>query len=587
MARWMRRTCDAQARLFDLHSGAPTVRRHAGELLWPLQPLQYHRSMVRVIRDPEMKAIALSPRSSHINPARMVLVSNRVQCATDVPSGGLAVALQAMLSRGGGLWFGWSGVVCDQPKTHHSRGDGVDYVTLDLSQRDYSDYYLNFANRLLWPLLHSRPDLVDVDRRSFAGYQRVNQKLAAALRSQLQPADTVWIHDYHLIPLASMLRAAGVDQRIGFFLHVPFPPFDVLSEVLEQEDCFAGLADYDVVGFQTSVDLDNFLDYMRLSHGSSVSTVENAGTELREVQTRGGRRFRAGVFPISIDTAAVVDQSAISTKNGSAARLVANSAPLILGVDRLDYSKGIPERFGSYGKFLERNPSFRGNVDFLQIAPISRGEIVEYQALRLELEQISERINARYSSPGWMPLRYVNRNLDSFTLAGLYRRAAVGLVTPLRDGMNLVAKEYVACQNPDNPGVLVLSHFAGAARELTDALLVDPFDTEAVADAIAKALRMPLSERKRRWQHMMERLRAWDVHDWASAFVAELRDHPQHILQPAQRLQKRVGPCAFKSGGVRHAGQVPTVNRTPGTPYSGSFIARHHRLPARNTRGNQ
>jgi trehalose 6-phosphate synthase len=453
--------------------------------------------------------------------SRLVVVSNRVAVPGISSAGGLAVALQAALEETGGMWFGWSGKIDAEQsgKTHEVEHGNIRYVTVDLSRRDHDDYYNGFANRTLWPLLHFRVDLVDYSRVTYAAYRRVNALFAEKLAPLLRDDDLVWVHDYHLIPMAKLLRELGVRCKLGFFLHVPMPSSDLLAALPQHQRLFEGLSSYDLIGFQTGRDLERFQDYVRLFGRGRV--IENGILE-----TEHGRRLRAGAFPISIDTGHIASQAAVAVNKPAVRRLAASLSgrALAIGVDRLDYSKGLPERFRAFGRFLKRHPEHRGKLTYLQIAPVSRGEVVEYQQLRSELEQLAGHINGAHAEPDWTPVRYVNRNYPHPSLTGFYRIARVGLVTPLRDGMNLVAKEFVAAQNADDPGVLVLSTFAGAARELDSALLVNPYDLDGVADAIATAVTMPLAERRERWQAMMTLLREHDVTAWRRSYLKALRE---------------------------------------------------------------
>ena len=452
--------------------------------------------------------------------SRLVIVSNRVALPGVASAGGLAVALQAALEETGGLWFGWSGNIdpVESGRVHEDASGSIRYITVDLSKRDHDDYYNGFANRTLWPLLHFRVDLVDYSRETYAGYRRVNALFAEKLAPLLREDDLIWVHDYHLIPMAKVLREFGVRSRIGFFLHVPMPSSDLLAALPQHERLFEGLSSYDLIGFQTERDLERFQDYVRLFGRGRV--IEHGVLETK------GRRLHAGAFPISIDTAHIVTQAAASAGRAGVTRLATSLSgrALAIGVDRLDYSKGLPERFRAFERFLKRHSGQRGKLTFLQIAPVSRGEVTEYPHLRHELEQLAGHINGVHAEPDWTPVRYVNRNYPHPLLTGYYRLARIGLVTPLRDGMNLVAKEFVAAQDPEDPGVLVLSSFAGAARELDSALLVNPYDLDGVADAIAVALAMPLAERLERWQAMMALLQANDITTWRRNYLDALRE---------------------------------------------------------------
>ena len=452
--------------------------------------------------------------------SRIVIVSNRVALPDRTSSGGLAVALQAALEETGGLWFGWSGRIDEETsgKVSEQQAGDIQYVTVDLSRRDHDDYYNGFANRTLWPLLHFRVDLVDYSRETYQAYRRVNALFADTLAPLLRDDDLVWIHDYHLIPLAQLLRQRGIRCRLGFFLHVPMPSSDLLAALPDHNRLFEGLSSYDLIGFQTERDLERFQDYVRLFGRGEV-------IESGVLATAKGHRLRAGAFPISIDTARIAEQAANAVGKASVKRLADSLSGrlLAIGVDRLDYSKGLPERFRAFGCYLERHWEQLGRLTFLQIAPVSRGEVAEYQALREQLERLTGHINGEHAQPDWTPMRYVNRNFPHASLTGFYRLARVGLVTPLRDGMNLVAKEFVAAQDPSDPGVLVLSSFAGAARELDGALLVNPYDLDGVADAIAAAVEMPMEERRERWSSMMARLRTHDITAWRRGYIEALK----------------------------------------------------------------
>lgn len=451
--------------------------------------------------------------------SRLVVVSNRVALPGATHTGGLAIGLLSVLMNRGGLWFGWSGNTTDHCSgmLHEQREGNVRFVTMDLDRKDHDDYYNGFSNRTLWPLLHSRLDLVTCDRGRSNGYRRVNQLFADKLAPLLRDSDTVWIHDYHLIPLASMLRELGIGCKIGFFLHVPMPAGDLMQALPKHDALMSCLYAYDLVGFQTAGDVERFGTYVSTFGGGRL--LDNA---IVEVPNR--RPFRVGAFPIGIDPGQISRQ-ADEAVNSIAVRNLGNSLArrqLAIGVDRLDYSKGLPERFHGFERYLQRYPEQKGRVTYLQIAPVSRGEVFEYQALRNQLEQIAGHINGNHAEPDWTPIRYVNKNFGHETLAGFYRAARIALVTPLRDGMNLVAKEFVAAQDAADPGVLVLSALAGAAAEMKEALIVNPYDLDDIADAIAAASSMPLNERRERWQVLMERLRKNDIVRWQNGYLQAL-----------------------------------------------------------------
>ena len=473
--------------------------------------------------------------------SRLVVVSNRVAPVRKGRSGsegGLAVAILAALREQGGIWFGWSGRVSETESEELNLFDvgKLTYATIDLGQREYDEYYNGYANRLLWPLFHYRLDLTDFSRRNMVSYQRVNALFASHLRPLLKDDDLIWVHDYHLIPMAEQLRLAGCDQRMGFFLHIPWPAPDVLLTLPNHMALTRALCAYDLVGFQTQQDMRAFLDYIVLE----------AGGEMHEDGTveAYGRTLRAGVFPISIDTEAVAETAKEAAQSRQTKRLTDSlkRSDLIIGVDRLDYSKGLVERVESYEHLLRNYPANRGQVVFLQIAPPSRVDVPEYVELRKQLEAAAGHVNASYAEFDWVPIRYLNKGFTRQTLAGFFRRSRVGLVTPLRDGMNLVAKEFVAAQNPRNPGVLVLSRFAGAARELDGALAVNPYDIEGVGETLQMALTMSQEERRERWRAMYDRLKTHDVTAWREAFVETLTAVPRSAV-PDGAGSEAAGPA--------------------------------------------
>lgn len=452
--------------------------------------------------------------------SRLVVVSNRVAVPKGVrpAPGGLAVGLLTALRESGGVWFGWNGEIVDRRPAvpDEFRRDGVEFSVLPLAKEDYEDYYRGFANRVLWPLIHGRLHLIDYRRRSFDGYRRVNAWLACHLIRFLRPDDVIWVHDYHLIPLASSLRSQGVSQPVGFFLHTPFPPYDMLRALPNYRTFLSWLTAYDLIGFQTDLDQRDF--HESLATEFDVEPDEEGVFELQ------GRRFRTGVFPIGIDVDEVKSLARQGQAGGQGTRLRKrlDGRQLVLGVDRLDYSKGLVERFHAFGELLQRYPKHRRQVEFMQISQPSRADVPEYQEVRHRLDRVAGEIIGEHADYDWVPIHYISRSFTRTNVLGFMATAQVGFVTPLRDGMNLVAKEYVAAQDPENPGVLVLSLLAGAARELEAALLVNPYDVDGMADALARALEMPLAERRERWQASMQVLRHYDIHAWRHRFLDAL-----------------------------------------------------------------
>ena len=441
--------------------------------------------------------------------SRLVIVSNRTPPPRERTqlAGGLAIGLREALAGREALWFGWSGTCVPgaaRSEPRITRSGRITFATLDLAQEDYRGYYQGFSNGALWPVLHGRLGLLDFRRENLAAYRAVNEAFAAALAPLLRPDDLVWAHDYHLFFLAEALRRHGVRCRLGFFLHVPFPPPAIFGALPQGDSLLRALAAFDVIGVQTDEDAAN----LDLNFAATGSTAQ------------------AQAFPIGIDPDGFAEAARSAAISPDADRLRASMGTriLILGVDRLDYTKGLPQRFRGYAQLLKRFPEHRNTVTFMQVAPVSRGDVANYRALRKELDELAGRINGEHAEFDWMPLRYITRAIPRTTLAGFFRQAKVGLVTPLRDGMNLVAKEYVAAQNPDDPGALVLSRFAGAAASMEGALLVNPYDADETAEALHAALTMGPEERRSRWLTMNTAIHHHTAATWARSFLAQLEN---------------------------------------------------------------
>jgi trehalose 6-phosphate synthase len=447
------------------------------------------------------------------------VVSNRVALpkAGSRP-GGLEVAIRAAFKRHPGIWFGWSGHVAEDANVaaRTVQSQKMSYVVTDLTKEDFEEYYNGFANRVLWPILHYRLDLAEFSRRDLTGYMRVNEHFAAELHKVLRDDDVVWVHDYHFLPFARAMRERGHRNKIGFFLHTPFPPPEVVTALPRHELLISALCHYDLVGFQTEVDAANFARYVENECGFPVDANRTFDT--------GEHRTRIGVFPVGVAMAEFSRLARAAVRSPFVQGVLASLSgrAMIIGVDRLDYSKGIDLRMDAFERFLANSPEWRGNVTYLQISPKSRSDIREYGDMEKQVSAAAGRINGTYGEAAWTPIRYVNRAHSRSALAGLYRAARAALVTPLRDGMNLVAKEYVAAQNPDDPGVLILSRFAGAAFEGRAALLVNPYDPDAVGAAILRALSMPLAERQARQKTLFDVLAKNDIQDWPDKFLAAL-----------------------------------------------------------------
>jgi len=463
--------------------------------------------------------------------ARLVVVSNRVAVPkAGARAGGLEVALRAALKRHPGIWFGWSGRAANKGlETRTIESENISYVVTDLPKEDYDEYYNGFANRVLWPILHYRLDLAEFTRRDLSGYLRVNDHFADELQKVLQPDDVIWVHDYHFLPFAKALRERGHRGKIGFFLHVPFPPPEIITALPHHERIISALGHYDLVGFQTEIDANNFARYLE-------SECRYPGS-LKDGFDTGERHVKIGAFPVGVEVESFNRLARRSLRSSFVSGVLASLSgrAMIIGVDRLDYSKGIGFRLEAFERFLAANHEWRNNVTYLQITPKSRSAIREYADMERSVSEYIGRINGTYGEASWTPIRYVNRAHSRTALAGLYRAARAALVTPLRDGMNLVAKEYVAAQDMEDPGVLILSRFAGAAIECKPALLVNPYDPDAVSASIRRALSMPLEERRARQSALMQALTANDIQDWPDKFLAALTGNGAAAV-PHERL---------------------------------------------------
>ncbi|GMN01752.1 trehalose-6-phosphate synthase [Erythrobacter sp. MTPC3] len=459
--------------------------------------------------------------------SRLVVISNRVAVpkarGAAGAQGGLAGALNAALKDRGGLWFGWSGEESEDRTGNMNlvRSDGVTTATIDLSSRDVDEYYNGYANSTLWPLFHYRIDLAEFENETGRGYERVNERFAESVLPLIEEDDLVWVHDYHLIPIGSRLRERGAKNRIGFFLHTPWPPTRLLTSLPFHERLVLTMLSYDIIGFQTEEWLSSFVHYCQTELGADVDP------ETGRI-THEGRTTIARAYPIGIDWDHFQKQGDTGDARQAAQRLLASTRHRtgMIGVDRLDYSKGLPERIDGIGRFFDQHPERVRDLVFIQIAPPSREDVESYQKIRGTLEQKTGQINGARSEVDLVPIRYVNQGYSHAELYGFFRAAKIGLVTPLRDGMNLVAKEYVAAQDPEDPGVLILSDFAGAAHQLScdgkGALIVNPHSPDLLSRAIETALDMPLEERKSRYEAMVETVRDDNVQAWTSDFCGDL-----------------------------------------------------------------
>lgn len=473
---------------------------------------------------------------------RLVAVSNRLPIAVQKKgnvwqvhpgSGGLVTAISPVLRNRRGLWIGWSGTTQEIEwgdelnLASHESGYKLHPVTLTREEVDY--FYFGFANQVIWPLFHDLLTRCNFNPDYWYYYLQVNDKYAEAIGSSTQPTDYIWVQDYHLIAVAQMLRKRGIMRRTGFFLHIPFPPPDIFMRLPWRAQVLQALLEYDLIGFQTIRDRRNFLHCLQFI-APDMKTVGRGAVVTIDVE---GRPVRVGAFPISIDYDHFNGRST-TTSVESRLRWLKESmlgSQIVLGIDRLDYTKGLPERLKSFRLALENHPDLRRKLTLVQVLVPSRTDVPEYQALKAEVEQLVGEINGHFTYGGWVPVQYMFRNLEQDDLFAYYRSAQIALVTPVKDGMNLVAKEYCAC-NVDETGVLILSEFAGAASQLQKgALLVNPHDIEGVADAIYRAYAMGMDERRARMRRLRESIKRHDIFWWVdsylkAAFSKKLGDFP-------------------------------------------------------------
>ncbi|MGB8768812.1 MAG: trehalose-6-phosphate synthase [Candidatus Korobacteraceae bacterium] len=460
---------------------------------------------------------------------RIVVVSNRLPIAikqdaegwrVDPSSGGLVTALRPLLNDCAGVWIGSTGTDASpevgRVLAKYSRRSNFALKAVFMTPEERSRFYCGFSNEVLWPLFHDLQSRCNFDPTYWDTYLTVNRRFAETAASEAQPGDLIWVHDYHLMSVALNLRQFGITERLAYFHHIPFPSPDIFEKLPWREEILTALLDFDVVGFQTLRDRRNFIACLR--HFVKTAKIRSQGEHL--IVDELNRNTVVGAFPISIDFEEFA-QGASSADIGARAGEIAGSVGdcrIILGVDRLDYTKGIPERLAAYRYLLEFHPDLHKQVTLVQVVVPSREDIPEYGELKAQIERLVSEINGHYSEPGWVPVHYIHRSLDRPELLAYYRAADIALVTPLKDGMNLVSKEYCAAR-VNNDGVLVLSEFAGAAFQLRrGALLVNPYHTRAVAEAIRRAYEMPLSEQRVRMRKLRARVRQENIFRWRDSF---------------------------------------------------------------------
>jgi alpha,alpha-trehalose-phosphate synthase [UDP-forming] len=499
--------------------------------------------------------------NKQIEPGRLIIVSNRLpvvlkkkkkkptEYTVKPASGGLVTAFVPVLKKRGGLWIGWPGTFVEEgvdlQKFLRENPHDPDYMLspVEITVQEYEDYYKGFSNEVLWPLFHNLPTYCNFFPEYYDTYQGVNQRFAETVLQDLRENDFVWVQDYHLIPVAEYLREARIRNTLGFFLHIPFPPAETFLRLPCRHKIIDALLAYDLVGFQTPGDRKNFLDVVKLlAEGAAISD-----ETLQVVTIRTKERIcRAGVFPISIDFDEFSEEgkAADVEKRLNRIREAYEGQTLFLGIDRLDYTKGIPERLRAYRRLLEENPELIGKVVLFQVMVPSRGDIGKYANFKDEIERLIGEINGRFSQLGWVPVQYRYRSLSRKQLLAYYQAAEIALVTPLKDGMNLVAKEYCAAHN-DESGVLILSEFAGSAYQFQEqALLVNPFDVNSIALAMKRAIDLDPNEKRERMRKLRENICRYDIYWWVETFLQQ--------AVPALRNGKDESKCTERNAYLQH-----------------------------------
>ncbi len=489
---------------------------------------------------------------------RLIVAANRLpyqlmrgvdhEWLVEVGAGGLVSALVPVLRHRGGLWVGWTGAVGEDERSltavleKKTKDAGYTLKPVLLTQQDKKNYYIGFANEVIWPLFHDLQANCDFDPLFWKSYLAVNQKFAEVIVANYKPGDFIWVHDYHLMHVGRVLRSRGVSEEIGFFLHIPFPSLDIFLKLPWRFEILQALLEYNLIGFQTLRDRRNFIQCVRALFDNVV--VAGKGRVCRvlvyesmQAKERGdtgkAREIQIGAFPISIDYATFEERARLTQVSDLATYLHNNliDRQMILGVDRLDYTKGIPNKLMALKHALHRYPELHHKITLIQHVVPSRVEVPQYQHLHLEIERLVSEINGEFTESGWVPVHYIYRSLKPNELLAYYRAADIVLVTPLKDGMNLVAKEYCAA-NIDENGVLILSEFAGAAAQLhKHALIVNPYDIEGLAEKIYQAFLMDRGESRKRMRLLRKSIRDNTIFHWVDSFLAtaikkDLSDFP-------------------------------------------------------------
>ena len=505
--------------------------------------------------------------------SRLIVLSNRVKMPDNNPmAGGLAVALQDILTGNSVVWMGWNGAIIDSSdageinkfSNRKQAGTEVTYMTTALTTRQYQHFYCGFANNVLWPMLHEQPKLISQAPEDYAGYQDVNRLFAQQLKSIIQPDDVIWVHDYHFLSVAYHCKKLGIKNRIGFFLHIPFAPLAFWRQLAQSCELIKQLAHYDVLGTQTQQDKahclavlqhylkdsvlednvledslakNSLLDFLPINVLYSKQSVARAhtasGTQLKlHLELKPQHTLIINAYPIGVNVTKIQQQVShvFSPLSLSSIKHIQNNDTVkpisqrIIAVDRIDYSKGLLERFSGYRDFLQQYPAYQNRLQLLQIACPSRLDLSTYQRLYKEVKQAVYNVNQQFlpNTDSWQAIDYSEEVLSHETVMTAFCQSDIGWVNSLQDGMNLVAKEYIAAQNPDNPGVLMLSRYAGAAEQMQAAVIIDPYQPKSIIKGLNTALTMTLGERKSRYQMLLQGLQQDNLHAWQQSFLDDL-----------------------------------------------------------------
>lgn len=471
--------------------------------------------------------------------SKLIVLSNRVSLPdpSNTSSGGLAVALQDALHDIGGVWLGWNGQQIEDhqsPEFTSIQSDNVEFITCPLQHQDYQQYYCGFANKTLWPAMHEREDLIEFKIEEYNTYQKVNEFFAQKLKDIAAADDIIWVHDYHFFSVAHYCRKLGMQNRIGFFLHIPFAPTLIWNTVPNAQVLLTHLTEYDVIGLQTHADQQKCLEIcqnaLELSHIQDNMLIQASHQTLIKC-------YPIGVNPVLIQQAAQQQNDILKSVFGLEDSTFQKS---IIGVDRIDYSKGLLERFNAFEAFLEQHPEYHQNIIDLQVAGRSRMDIDVYKELYSAFINKIEHINTRYATSEWQPVNCTQDVVDHDSLMQIYHYADICWISSLQDGMNLVAKEYIAAQNPEDPGVLILSQYAGAAEQMSEAILVDPNNPQHMLKSLEMAVSMSKQERIERYQQLIQGIQAFDINDWRNAFLHDLEHQTNHHLYTLDQVTSKL-----------------------------------------------